>query len=406
MVPSCYPPATRADGRFIHTERELFTISVDNCDPYDGRRPCAKTAPDRRSPVVPTNDERMARLDAMRAEALLGGGRERIEQQHARGKLTARERLDLLLDADSFIELDAFVTNRNPEVETAVPRRRRRHGARHDRRAAGLRLQPGLHRLRWLAVGGVRREDLQGDGPGDEGRRSDHRPERLGRRSDPGGRRLARRLRRHLPAQHVGIGRRPADLGRPGSVCRRRGLLAGDHRLHGHGRRHELHVRHRPQCREGRDPRGRRRRATRRRDDPHDAEWRRASRGARRGRGARGRAADPVFLPQNNLADAPLVATSDPVDRRDAALDSIVPDDPSKPYDMHDVIGASSTTASSWRSSRAGRRTSSSASRISAAAASASWRSSRPCSPAHSTSMRRRRPRASSGPATASTSRS
>jgi propionyl-CoA carboxylase beta chain len=44
------------------------------------------------------------------------------------------------------------------------------------------------------------------------------------------------------------------------------------------------------------------------------------------------------FLPQNNLADPPLVATSDPDDRRDRALDSIVPDDPWKPYDMHGVI--------------------------------------------------------------------
>jgi propionyl-CoA carboxylase beta chain len=66
-----------------------------------------------------TNDERFTRLAEMRAESLLGGGQERIDQQHARGKLTARERLDLLLDADSFVELDAFVTNRNPEVETA-----------------------------------------------------------------------------------------------------------------------------------------------------------------------------------------------------------------------------------------------------------------------------------------------
>ncbi|MEO6207169.1 MAG: acyl-CoA carboxylase subunit beta [Candidatus Limnocylindrales bacterium] len=52
----------------------------------------------------------------MRAEAMLGGGTARIEQQHARGKLTARERLDLLLDADSFIELGAFVTNRHAET--------------------------------------------------------------------------------------------------------------------------------------------------------------------------------------------------------------------------------------------------------------------------------------------------
>jgi propionyl-CoA carboxylase beta chain len=69
--------------------------------------------------VVVTNAERVARLEAMRAEAQLGGGLERIAQQHARGKLTARERLDLLLDVGSFVELDAFVTNRHPEAETA-----------------------------------------------------------------------------------------------------------------------------------------------------------------------------------------------------------------------------------------------------------------------------------------------
>ena len=64
---------------------------------------------------MPTNEERIERLQAMRAEALLGGGEDRIEQQHSRGKLTARERLDLLLDPDSFVELDAFVTHRSSD---------------------------------------------------------------------------------------------------------------------------------------------------------------------------------------------------------------------------------------------------------------------------------------------------
>ncbi|HUP82716.1 MAG TPA: acyl-CoA carboxylase subunit beta [Candidatus Limnocylindria bacterium] len=48
----------------------------------------------------------------MRAESQLGGGQGRIDQQHERGKLTARERLELLLDPGSFIEFDAFVTHR------------------------------------------------------------------------------------------------------------------------------------------------------------------------------------------------------------------------------------------------------------------------------------------------------
>jgi propionyl-CoA carboxylase beta chain len=43
-------------------------------------------------------------------------------------------------------------------------------------------------------------------------------------------------------------------------------------------------------------------------------------------------------LPQNNLGSAPRRASRDPVDRRDPELDTIVPDDPSLPYDMHDVI--------------------------------------------------------------------
>lgn len=47
----------------------------------------------------------------LRQQSKLGGGEKRIESQHKRGKMTARERLDLLLDPGSFIELDAFVTH-------------------------------------------------------------------------------------------------------------------------------------------------------------------------------------------------------------------------------------------------------------------------------------------------------
>src|SRR5881275_473996 len=45
-----------------------------------------------------------------------------------------------------------------------------------------------------------------------------------------------------------------------------------------------------------------------------------------------------TFLPQNNLEDPPLRPTRDPVDRRDESLQSIVPDQPNKPYDMLDII--------------------------------------------------------------------
>jgi propionyl-CoA carboxylase beta chain len=51
-------------------------------------------------------------LEARRAEARLGGGQRRIDAQHGKGKLTARERLDVLLDPGSFEEYDMFVTHR------------------------------------------------------------------------------------------------------------------------------------------------------------------------------------------------------------------------------------------------------------------------------------------------------
>ncbi|HUS53043.1 MAG TPA: acyl-CoA carboxylase subunit beta [Thermohalobaculum sp.] len=54
----------------------------------------------------------LGQLEARRAEARLGGGQHRIDAQHAKGKLTARERVDLLLDEDSFEEFDMFVAHR------------------------------------------------------------------------------------------------------------------------------------------------------------------------------------------------------------------------------------------------------------------------------------------------------
>jgi acetyl-CoA/propionyl-CoA carboxylase carboxyl transferase subunit len=56
-------------------------------------------------------EERIEELQRLRAEARKGGGEERIEKQHERGKLTARERIDYFLDDDSFVEFDQFRTH-------------------------------------------------------------------------------------------------------------------------------------------------------------------------------------------------------------------------------------------------------------------------------------------------------
>ena len=189
-----------------------------------------------------TNEQRLTQLEAMRAEARLGGGQDRIDQQHERGKLTARERLDLLLDADSFIELDAFVTNRNPEVETrtlgdgVVSWAARSTGGCCSSSAR-------LHGLRRFAVRGVRREDLQGHGSAKK----------------VGGPSSRQRFRwRAIQEGVVSLGgyadiscatrfrRRGAPALRgDGAMAPGSGLFAGHHRFHGDGGRHELHVRHR-----------------------------------------------------------------------------------------------------------------------------------------------------------------
>src|SRR5437868_191570 len=58
-----------------------------------------------------------ARLDEMNRLSLEGGGAARIKKQHEAGKLTARERIDLLVDPGSFVEMDRFVVHRCTDFE-------------------------------------------------------------------------------------------------------------------------------------------------------------------------------------------------------------------------------------------------------------------------------------------------
>src|ERR1700759_5066712 len=68
--------------------------------------------------------EILRRLEEKRAAARAGGGERRVAAQHAKGRLTARERIELLLDADSFEEWDMFVEHRSSDFgmeEQKVP---------------------------------------------------------------------------------------------------------------------------------------------------------------------------------------------------------------------------------------------------------------------------------------------
>src|SRR4030081_3564720 len=71
---------------------------------------------------LPEKDLLRQRLKEMEEQARLGGGEARVQKQHEAGKLTARERVDLLLDPGSFTELDKFVTHRASDFGMAEKR--------------------------------------------------------------------------------------------------------------------------------------------------------------------------------------------------------------------------------------------------------------------------------------------
>ena len=62
------------------------------------------------------NNPLLQRLSDLNQQADVGGGLERQARQRSAGKLTARERIEFLLDDDSFEELDKFVTHRCPDI--------------------------------------------------------------------------------------------------------------------------------------------------------------------------------------------------------------------------------------------------------------------------------------------------
>src|SRR5437773_10861805 len=79
-------------------------------------KPREPSSPSAASPapetLPPPSASLLARLDEMNARALVGGGPERVKKQHEAGKLTARERIDLLLDPGTFVEVGRFVVHR------------------------------------------------------------------------------------------------------------------------------------------------------------------------------------------------------------------------------------------------------------------------------------------------------
>ncbi|MCK5305196.1 MAG: methylmalonyl-CoA carboxyltransferase, partial [Candidatus Heimdallarchaeota archaeon] len=64
-----------------------------------------------------SNKKKLSKLNELREKSHEGGGQKRVKNQHQKGKLTARERIELLVDEGSFVEIDSFVTHQNTKFD-------------------------------------------------------------------------------------------------------------------------------------------------------------------------------------------------------------------------------------------------------------------------------------------------
>ena len=274
----------------------------------------------------------------MREEARLGGGQERIDQQHARGKLTARERIELLLDADSFVELDAFVTNRNATVDASYLGDGvvTGHGAidgrtvfvfSQDFTVFGGSLSEAyaekICKIMDLAMKvGAPIIGLNDSG----GARIQEGVVSLGGYADIFLRNtLASGV---VPQLSVILGPCAGGAVYSPAITDFTIMVEGTSYMFVTGPNVVKAVTHEDVDAE-----------TLGGATTHTTQSGVAHLAAPDEASALASARQLLaFLPQNNLADAPSVSTTDPVDRMDETLDSIIPDDPAKPYDMHGVI--------------------------------------------------------------------
>ena len=124
-------------------------------------------------------ENRIDSLEKIRTEASLGGGDTRIAAQHTKNKLTARERIDLLIDPGTFQEIGMFVTHRASGfgMEKSHPYTDGVVNVGQGGWTGGLYLCPRLHHYGRLSGGSSRDENCQPAGSGPPERRTDHRPE-------------------------------------------------------------------------------------------------------------------------------------------------------------------------------------------------------------------------------------
>ena len=196
-------------------------------------------------------EEIYRQFEELDKRASLGGGVDKIEKQHASGRMTARERIDMLLDKGSFNELDKFVNHRCTNF------------GMEKKQIAGDGMVTGYGKIDgrpvfvyaydFTAHGGSLSETnaakiVKVQQLALKKRRSRHRPERLGRRTHPRRGEQPCRICLYFLSEHYRLRCYPADFRHLGSLCRRSLLLTSTNRFYLYGKREEPHVHHRPGC--------------------------------------------------------------------------------------------------------------------------------------------------------------
>ena len=186
--------------------------------------------------------ERIKELVELRAQARLGGGEKAIGKQHDKGKYTARERIDMLLDKGSFEELDMFVRHRCTNF------------GQEKKSFPGDGVVTGYGTIDGRLVY-VFAQDFTVFG----GSLSETMAQKICKVmdlamkmgapvigiNDSGGARIQERfgwICRNFPTQHLGFWCHPADFRHFRSMCRRRRIFSSFDRLHTHDGRHFIHV--------------------------------------------------------------------------------------------------------------------------------------------------------------------
>jgi propionyl-CoA carboxylase beta chain len=294
-------------------------------------------------PDIHTSAGKLADLQHRYEEAVHAGSARAVERQHAKGKKDARERIELLLDEGSFVELDELARHRSTNF------------GMDGERPYGDGVVTGYGTVDGRPVC-VFAQDFTvfGGSLGEVFGEKIVKVMDLAMKTgcpvvginDSGGARIQEGvvslgLYGEIFYRNVmASGRGAADQPGHGTVRGRGGLLPRDHRLHRDGRPELAHVHHRAGRDQDGDRRGRRVRGPRRGQGAQHQVRSRALHGHRRGRRDRlrqGAAVVPAVQQPGRAAVADTEADLSVTDL-DRELDTFVPDSANQPYDMHTVI--------------------------------------------------------------------